>query len=348
MEVVLVVLRLHPMEEGSNPTMMNARLSKDECIQRPDRRDRANEGETEGRRNGWRVDRRSHLARMRTNTKWTKWDKSNTGKRGTETASEEQLDNLRRQYDSSKRRRTHQHLLLLHLCLESLESGDSQVRLETVLLQWSGHVDDDIQSSALDVLSEIDRRESRYIEEVLKWYRDEDIRDLKKSQVNELLESMTSLDVKICEINENDVMDDKINQNTVTDAKKACVWWDSRKTVRVYEEDMKLFLNETSCFLLRQVRTRSHFFVKEGRSTLEVSFLLLWHKVKWSCREALWGTDISIEYLGIDSGVSSRKLRNVEMNTRAMWKRRVDVVRKHHLSQGLYLRKVRRNSSMCT
>ena len=49
-------------------------------------------------------------------------------------------------------------------------------------------------------------------------YRDEDTGDLKKSQVNELLESMTSLEGEICEINENDVMEDKINQNIVTDA----------------------------------------------------------------------------------------------------------------------------------
>ena len=173
------------------------------------------------------------------------------------------------------------------------------------------HVDDDIQSSALDVLSEIDIRESRYIKEVLEWYRDEDTGDLQKSQVNELLESMTSLDGKIGEINENDVMDDKINQNTVTDAKRPVFDGNPEKTVRVYEDDMKLFLNEISSHLLERSRNlfaliqaepsrgKSEHSVtssdKEGRSTLEVSFLLLRHELKWS----LLGTDTSIEYFGI-------------------------------------------------
>ena len=37
-------------------------------------------------------------------------------------------------------------------------------------MQNSGHVDDDIHISVLDVFHERDGRESRYIKEVLDWY----------------------------------------------------------------------------------------------------------------------------------------------------------------------------------
>ena len=38
-------------------------------------------------------------------------------------------------------------------------------------MKKSGHVDDDVQISALDAFYEIDGRKSRYIGEVLEWYR---------------------------------------------------------------------------------------------------------------------------------------------------------------------------------
>ena len=60
-------------------------------------------------------------------------------------------------------------------------------------MQNSCNVDDDIQISALDVFYEVDGRESRYIEEVLDWYRGEDARDLRRSGLNEFVESMTCL-----------------------------------------------------------------------------------------------------------------------------------------------------------
>ena len=68
-----------------------------------------------------------------------------------------------------------------------------KIRPDPVLFQNSGHVDDDIQISALDVLCEIDGRESRYIKEVLGWYREEGTGDLKISDLNELAESMAGL-----------------------------------------------------------------------------------------------------------------------------------------------------------
>ena len=51
----------------------------------------------------------------------------------------------------------------------------------------------DIQISAVDALCEMDGRESRYIKEVLDWYREEDTGDLKISESNELVESMARL-----------------------------------------------------------------------------------------------------------------------------------------------------------
>ena len=51
-------------------------------------------------------------------------------------------------------------------------------------MQNSGFVDDDIYTSALDVFYQIDGRQSRYIKkEVLDWYREEDARVLRRSEV---------------------------------------------------------------------------------------------------------------------------------------------------------------------
>ena len=54
-------------------------------------------------------------------------------------------------------------------------------------------VDDDMQISALDVFYEMDGRMSRYIGEVLGWFREEDARDPKRSELIESIESMTCL-----------------------------------------------------------------------------------------------------------------------------------------------------------
>ena len=70
--------------------------------------------------------------------------------------------------------------------LECLASGETQARPGYVFLQKSGHVDDDVQISALDVFYEMDGRKGRYIREVLNWYRGEDAGDLKRSELNEV------------------------------------------------------------------------------------------------------------------------------------------------------------------
>ena len=48
----------------------------------------------------------------------------------------------------------------MHVSLEHRVCGEKQDRPEPVLVQNSGHDDDDIQISALDVLYEMDGRES--------------------------------------------------------------------------------------------------------------------------------------------------------------------------------------------
>ena len=78
-----------------------------------------------------------------------------------------------------------------HVSQEYLASGEKQDRPEPVLVHNSGHVDDDMQLSALDVSYKMDGRESRYIKEVWDWCRDEDARDLRRSALNERVHDMS-------------------------------------------------------------------------------------------------------------------------------------------------------------
>ena len=109
------------------------------------------------------------------------------GKRGSEAASEEQLDKLR------KTVRFEQGALSVSassdplVALQYLASGETQDRPGSVFLQKSVHVDDDVQISALDAFYRMDGRNSRYIGQVLEWYREEDAGDLKRNELNHWL-----------------------------------------------------------------------------------------------------------------------------------------------------------------
>ena len=46
----------------------------------------------------------------------------------------------------------------------------------------SGHVDDDVQISALDAFYEMDGRKRRFFGDVLDWNRGEDVHDLKRNE----------------------------------------------------------------------------------------------------------------------------------------------------------------------
>ena len=87
------------------------------------------------------------------------------GKRGSEAASEEQPDKWRKtvrfeQEDASAASSSDPAVLL-----EYPASGETQDRPGSVLVQKSGHVDDEVHISALDVFYEMDGRKSRYIGE---------------------------------------------------------------------------------------------------------------------------------------------------------------------------------------
>ena len=87
-------------------------------------------------------------------------------------------------------------------------------------MQKSGHVDDDVQVSALDAFYETDGRKSRYIGEVLDGHRGEDAGDLKRSELNDLVENWTylnALERKVWKSDQKVVMDEKVNQKIVMD-----------------------------------------------------------------------------------------------------------------------------------
>ena len=68
----------------------------------------------------------------------------------------------------------------------------------------------------------MDGRKSRFIGEVLDWSRGEDAGDLKRSELNELVENLTCLNAlegKFWKSNQKVVMDEKFVQNDVMDEK---------------------------------------------------------------------------------------------------------------------------------
>ena len=106
------------------------------------------------------------------------------------------------------------------VALEYPASGETHSRPGSVLVQKSGHVDDDVQISAFNAFFEMDGRKSRYIGEVLEWCRGEDAGDLKRSELNELVENLTCLNAlegKLWKSDQKVVMDDKISQKIVMD-----------------------------------------------------------------------------------------------------------------------------------
>ena len=86
----------------------------------------------------------------------------------------------------------------------------------SVIVQKSGLVDDDVQISALDAFYEMDGRKSRYIGEVLEWYRGEYAGDLKRCELNELVGNLTCLNALEGKFWKSDpkvvMMNDTINQ----------------------------------------------------------------------------------------------------------------------------------------
>ena len=124
------------------------------------------------------------------------------------------------------------------MSLECLASGETQDRLGFVLVQKSGHFDDDVQISALDAFYRMDGRKSRYNREVLDWYRGEDVGDLKRSELNELVENKTcpnALAGEIWKFNPKIVSDAIINPKIVTN-EKSWQTWKSNQNIVMNEE----------------------------------------------------------------------------------------------------------------
>ena len=95
-------------------------------------------------------------------------------------------------------------------------------------VQKSGHFDDDVQISALDACYRMDGRKSRYIREVLDWYRGEDAGDLKRSELNELVENKTCPNGLVGEMM-------KFNPKILTD-EKSWQTWKSNQNIAMNEE----------------------------------------------------------------------------------------------------------------
>ena len=87
----------------------------------------------------------------------------------------------------------HQHFSDPYVVLEHPAKGETRSRSGSVLVQKSGHVDDDVQISAMGAFCENDGRRSRYIGEVFDWYREDDAGDLNRSELIELVENLTCL-----------------------------------------------------------------------------------------------------------------------------------------------------------
>ena len=144
------------------------------------------------------------------------------GKRGPEAAGEEQLDNLRKTVRFEQEAPCAAASSDPTVGLESFASGETQGWPGSVLVQKSGYVDDDVQISAFDAFYEMDGRKSRYIGEVLEWYRGEDSGDLKRRELNVFVENLTCLNAfekKLWKINQKIVMDEELVQNGVMDGK---------------------------------------------------------------------------------------------------------------------------------
>ena len=115
------------------------------------------------------------------------------GKRGSEAAGEEQPDKWRKTVRFEQEASSASASSYPTVALEHPAGGETQSRPGSVLVQKSSHVDDDVQISALDAFYEKDGRKSRYIGEVLERYRGEDAGDLKRSELDELVENWTCL-----------------------------------------------------------------------------------------------------------------------------------------------------------
>ena len=104
-------------------------------------------------------------------------------KRGSGATSEEQLDEWRKTERLEREAPNTSASSGPCVALEHPVIGEIQSRSGSALVQNSGRVDDDVRISALDAFCEKDGRRSRYIGEVLEWYRGEDAGESQKKRI---------------------------------------------------------------------------------------------------------------------------------------------------------------------
>ena len=144
---------------------------------------------------------------------------SQIGKRRSQTANAEQPDKLsktvRFQHEAPNIIVVLNHAMCL---LKILRVVRTQDRLEPVLVQkFRCMLTMTCAFSALDVFYVMDGRKSRHIKEVLDWYREEDAGDLRRSELSDIVESMTclnALEVKFWK-SEKSWKSEQSNQNIV-------------------------------------------------------------------------------------------------------------------------------------
>ena len=134
-------------------------------------------------------------------------------KRGSGAASEEQSDKWRKterlKHESPNTSASSDPCV----ALEYLASGETQSRSGSVFVQKSGHIDDHVQISALDAFYGKDERRSRFIGEVLEWYRGKDAGDIKRIEVVENWTCLNVLEKKILRIYSKDSDGGEILEN---------------------------------------------------------------------------------------------------------------------------------------
>ena len=135
----------------------------------------------------------------------------------------------------------------------------------------------------LDALFEMDGRKSRHIGEVLEWYRGEDARDLKRSELNEMVENLTCLNAlegeiwkcgqKIVmdeELVQDDVIDAKIDPKVVTDLSMFKIGgWNSLQPIN--QNLLEVFIDENEPWLLIEIPSRDPFLLTQHLERHSVS-----------------------------------------------------------------------------
>ena len=119
-----------------------------------------------GMKSRWRIDMRSHLAWRKTTRREQNERHPHSAKSGSRTTNEEQPHKLRKTVRFEQEAPSTSSSSTVHVSLEYPESGRKKDPLEPVSVHYSGHVEDDIQISSLDVFCQVDGRESRCIKGV--------------------------------------------------------------------------------------------------------------------------------------------------------------------------------------